>query len=219
MLAPVRGRSVETLALLPRLFSTAGMPFTLCVIVDGDTELAQQLSGARKSFPVLVNETREGYWHCLRRAAQETHGEFLVNLANDLLPGASWLKRALDAYRSTFGDGEGLIGFNDGVHFGEHAAHFLVKRTLLQRWYGADYFPVMYAHSHGDVEISVRAQEEGKFAVANFAILYHNHYFNGRKDDAVYAEGRERIDEDRLLFRHRLEHRWKAASVRQAQDV
>ena len=207
VLLPVRGRPIETSALFPRLVATAQAPYELAVVVDADRELYQLLRpqlGARVTF----NRTRQGYWKCLRQAARVTDGEFVVTLANDLLPGAGWLKRALDAHQMTFGQGEGLIGFNDGIHFGEHAAHFLVNRALLKRWYGDDYFPVCYGHNFGDVEISLRALEEGKFAVANFAVMFHNHWFNGAVKDVVYDEGYASNEQDRQIFLGRHNHNW-----------
>lgn len=158
---------------------------------------------------MILNEERQGYWRCLRQAAQQTQGDFIVNLANDLLPGMGWLKRAMDAHATQFGDGEGMIGFNDGVHFGEHAAHFLINRTMLQRWYGDDYFPVMYDHAWGDSEMTRRAIEEGRFAVANFAILFHNHPYNGKPMDSVYEEGFKNYEQDKRLFFDRMERHWK----------
>lgn len=211
MLLPAKGRHAATLALLPRLISTAGAPFNLVVIVDGDKVLARKLAACRKSFPVLENTQRVGYWHSLKRAAAETDGEFIVNLANDLLPGTQWLQRALDAYRLTFGEGEGLIGFNDGVHFGEHAAHALIKRSLLRRWYGDDYWPLGYDHTFGDAELSTRAQQEGRFAVAQYAVMFHDHPYTGGQTDAVYALGQAQTDKDKALFYRRMNHNWQAA--------
>jgi hypothetical protein len=183
------------------------LPYELAVVVDADKPLYQKLEphlGKR----VTLTSPRQGYWKCLRDAARATDGDFIVTLANDLLPGADWLKRAMDAHRATFGDGEGLCGFNDGIHFGEHAAHFLVNRSMLRRWYGDDYFPLMYDHNYGDVEIRMRAQAERRLAIANFAVMYHNHYFVGKFKDSVYQEGESTNLKDRATFYARQAHQW-----------
>ncbi len=205
---PVRGRHQETLALLPRLASCAGVPYRLTVMVDADPELYGLLR-AHLGERVTMNERRQGYWGCLRQGAQRTAGDMIVTLANDLLPGSQWLQRALEAHARTFSGGEGLIGFNDGIHFGEHAAHFLVSRSLLRRWYGEDYFPVCYDHTYGDSEMCLRAEQEGKFAVANFALLFHNHPYNGRPSDEIYAEGQAKTEFDKRRYYHRWQNHWK----------
>lgn len=205
----MRGRHPETLALFPRLTSTAGLPYDLSVIVDDDAALYQKLKPHLGDL-VRLTKYRQGYWKCLRDAARLTDGKFIVTLANDLLPGAFWLKRAMDAHQATFGDGEGLIGFNDGIHFGEHAAHWLINRSMLRRWYGDDYFPLCYDHNYGDVEVCIRAQEEGRLAIANFAVLFHNHYFVGQTKDDVYKEGEARNLDDRQIFFKRKAQQWNS---------
>lgn len=209
MLLPVRGRHAETLNLIPRLEQTAELPYNLIVIVDADSELQDKMQKQYPRLTLLYNPRREGYWRSLRLTAQKTEGEFIATLANDLLPGCGWLRRAMDAHTKTFGNSEGLIGFNDGVHFGEHAAHFLINRSMLKRWYGENYFPVMYDHTFGDSEMCMRAQQEGRFAIANFSIMYHNHPYNGKATDKIYAEGQELTDRDKKLFYRRLYNQWK----------
>ena len=112
------------------------------------------------------------------------------NLANDLLPGQHWLQRAVAAYAATFGDGPGLLGFNDGHHETEHSCHFLISRMLLDDYGG---WPVWYDHNYGDTELCQRAIADGLYAKAPWATLFHDHPYFGGDDDSVYAEGQGRV--------------------------
>ena len=86
LLLPVRGRASETLALIPRLSNSAEYPYKLTVVVDADSKLAGALTSIIPNENLFFNPTRQGYWKSLRTIAQKTTGEFIVTLANDLLP-------------------------------------------------------------------------------------------------------------------------------------
>lgn len=194
---PCLGRRLETIEAITRLRTTANYgAWEFIAVVDGDRTLHDAIGG-------MLSEKSIGYWGCLKLATQETTAPLIVNLANDLLPGREWLMRAVAAYRNRYGEGEGVIGFNDGVHAGATAAHFLVSRSLLHRWYGKDYWPLAYQHNFGDSEICERAKAEQLFAVAPFAVLYHNHPATGGQNDAVYAKGFSTWQADQQTFEKR----------------
>lgn len=200
---PCLGREHETLELIPRLRSSAGVKeWKLICISDGDHELQTKL--ARIWSPVYCTTEQVGYWKVLKLGTQEAGDvDLIVNLANDLLPGREWLIRATLAYYNRFGIGEGVIGFNDGVHAGAHAAHMLISRALLKRWFGDDYWPMAYQHNFGDTEIVARAQAEKLFAIAPFAVLYHNHPVTGHAMDDVYARSMKTWQQDQQVFEQR----------------
>lgn len=194
---PCLGRERETVESITRLRATAGYEdWELLIVVDGDKSLHDVIGGML--IPASI-----GYWGCLSVASKETDAPLLVNLANDLLPGRSWLGRAVNAYRSRFADGQGVMGFNDGIHAGATAAHFLVSRSILHHWYGDDYWPLAYHHNFGDTEICERAKSEKLFAVAPFAVLYHNHPVTGGKSDDVYSKGLSTWQADQQTFEKR----------------
>ena len=207
---PARGRLPQTQALIPRLVATAGISLELIVVVDGEPALAAALAQTcqEAGATLLEHPERRGYWQALRTGATATDAPLLVNLANDLLPGLHWAARALKAYRARFGSDPALVGFNDGIHTGAHAAHMLVHRALLEGWYGPDLWPLHYAHEYGDTELSQRAISEGRFAVAPFALLYHNHQFVGAQMDTTYQEGWATRQQDRALFERRKAAGW-----------
>lgn len=212
---PCRGRAAQTVANVRRLLVTAGLeqgPDTwhLICMVDHDAAVMGALANA--DLPVWRADTAQrGYWRALQQATDQWPAEFshLVNLANDLLPGHQWLRRAMDAYREAFGDGPGLLGFNDGIHELGHSPHFLIDRRLLERFGG---WPVWYSHTFGDTELCERAIAAGLYAKAPWAVLYHDHWITGGQPDAVYREGDATAEADRRLFEQRKRQGWPVVS-------
>lgn len=219
---PCRGRVDQTVRNVKRLLSTAGdVEWSLFCVVDGDdtvmTALVQLIEAEHYAPGRLYwkwlspdHGRRWGYWRALQSvtdAAPTTDAPLLVNLANDLLPGQHWLARAEAAYRATFGDGPGMVGFNDGHHETEHSCHFLISRSLLDRYGG---WPVWYDHNYGDTELCQRAIADNVYVKAPYATLFHDHVYFGGTDDAVYAEGRARAEQDRLRYERRRMNGWQS---------
>lgn len=208
---PCRGRAEQTVTNVRRLLATAGYTdWQLICMVDRDVSVMGALANA--DLPVWRMDTAQrGYWHALQQATDHwpefTH---IVNLANDLLPGQFWLRRAVEAYQQLFGDGDGMIGFNDGHHEVEHSCHFLISRRLIERYGG---WPVWYDHNFGDTELCQRAIADGAYAKAPWAVLYHDHPYFGGRDDAVYAEGRAQNEHDYQLFEQRRRQGWPRVSA------
>ena len=222
---PCRGRPGQTVANVKRLLATAGMPFKLLCVIDGDPSLQEALAipGTDVIFSTKWSSTppteRVGYWRSLvagtewvlRESTHMQTGEpyitHFVNLANDLLPGQHWLRRAVDAYQEAFpGENDyGLLGFNGDSHEVGHSCHFLIDADLLTYLGG---WPTWYDHNFGDTELCQRAIELGFYAKAPWALLYHDHPYWGGRDDAVYAEGRKAVSRDEQLYLERKRVGW-----------
>lgn len=209
---PCRGRAEQTIANARRLLATAG--YEDCVLIcacDDDPAVYDALKAsdvADRCNPVLLSGRVGvggplGYWRVL--ASVQAPYDLLVNLANDLIPGRHWLARGVAAYRARFGDGDGLMGFNDGLHGPEHSSHFLISRALLERYGG---WPIWYSHNFGDTELCRRAQQDGCYGKAPWAVLFHDHLENGAADDAIYQEGRASYERDARLFEERRRAGW-----------
>jgi hypothetical protein len=147
------------------------------------------------------------YWQALTRITTLIDSPLICNLANDLIPGHQWLQRGVEAYARRFGDGLGLLGFNDGHHTSAHSCHFLIHRDLLARYGG---WPVWYDHAFGDTELCQRAIQDGVYAKAPWATLFHDHPYFGGTDDAVYVEGRAKAERDQALYEQRRAQGWPA---------
>jgi hypothetical protein len=204
---PCRGRHEQTIANVKRLRDTAGAPFQL-IAVGGkpDFALLDQLA-AMDVYVLRSDVERVTYWQALAGATAQTEATHLINLANDLLPGQHWLRRAVEAYAGTFRGLSGLLGFNGDSHEVGHSCHFLIARSLLDRYGG---WPVWYDHSYGDTELCQRAIGDGLYAKSAWALLYHDHPYWGGQDDAVYQEGRALVDRDAALYEQRRRAGWPA---------
>lgn len=204
---PCRGRAEQTVANVRRLLTTAGdVDWQLICMVDRDPAVMGALANA--DLPVWRMDTeKKGYWYALQQATDYWRVDFthIASLANDLIPVGPWLRRAVDAYQSEFGDGDGLIGFNGDGHGVEHSCHFLVSQGLLSRYGG---WPRWYHHSYGDNELVARATDDRLYAKAPWSILAHDHPYFGGQDDQVYAEGRAQSERDRQLYEQRRAAGW-----------
>lgn len=206
---PCYGRPEQTLALVPRLLSTAGLDkdtWELICVTQGDAELASRLQ-ALSGIRILAGKSNVGYWRALKVATQFSTAPILCNLANDLLPGYHWMRKALTAYDATYKDGIGMLGLNDGIRT-DQSAHFLISRTLLEQWYGKEYWPTMYMHSFGDSEMCDRAKAMEKYVIAPFAVMYHNHFFTGMGKDEIYTLGQRSMNADHELYEMRKANQW-----------
>jgi len=205
---PCRGRAEQTVRNVRRLLATAGYSDWRLTCIGGESErdvlLACSAAGAHVRHILGVN--RLTYWQALTEETRLTDAPLFCNLANDLLPGQHWLQRAVAAYQATFGDGPGLLGLNDGHHETEHSCHFLISRALLDDYGG---WPVWYDHNYGDTEFCQRAIADGLYAKAPWATLFHDHVYFGGDDDAVYAEGRARAEQDRQTYERRKASGWR----------
>ena len=214
---PCRGRMVQTVANVKRLLSTAGYDNWHLYAIGGKDETDTLNALARLGVPTMTGiADRLTYWEALHEATAITSEPLICNLANDLLPGMHWLRRAIDAYADTFGidrygkPGDGLLGFNGDSHEVGHSCHFLISRQLIARYGG---WPVWYQHNFGDTELCQRAIHDGLYAKAPFALLYHDHPYWAGQDDEVYAEGRATIEQDQRLFDYRRKMGWPATKM------
>jgi hypothetical protein len=208
---PCRGRADQTVRNVRRLLATAGYSDwqLICVGAEHESRLLQQCAELGATIRHAPHRQRLTYWEALTLGADplSRNTTLFANLANDLLPGQHWLQRAVAAYQATFGDGPGLLGFNDGHHETGHSCHFLISRALLDDYGG---WPIWYDHAYGDTELCQRAIADGLYAKAPWATLYHDHPFFGGDDDAVYAEGRAKVDQDHALYERRRMNGWKS---------
>ena len=203
---PCRGRHEQTVVNIRRLLATAGAPFELIAVGGTDERVLLDTLHELGAVRVMRDAApRVTYWQALAFATEYTDATHLIGLANDLLPGMHWLRRAVEGYKQAFGDGPGLLGFNGDSHELLHSCHFLISRSLLERYGG---WPVWYDHNFGDTELCQRAIADGLYAKAPWAVLYHDHPFFGGQDDAIYAEGRAQTGRDEQLYHERRRAGW-----------
>lgn len=207
VIIPLKGRAEETARLVPRLIATAGHPAEWIAVIDDDPAVAAALRPvAPPELTIVERPERGGYWRACQQATRASSGELLIALANDLLPCRRWLWAGMVAYARAFGEGgDGVLGVNDGIHFGEHAGHFLISRRYLESMGG---WPTWYQHGYGDVEIVERAKQQGRFAIGPFFRLYHDHWANGRPRDPIYSLAISSDPQDQATYERRRRLGW-----------
>ena len=212
---PCRGRAEQTVCNVKRLLATAGrVEWQLWCVVSNihDPNLGTWIDEATDHRVQVVWRPEFTYWQALAYMCKhvDTLSPMIATLANDLLPGRDWLARCMAAYTARFFDGDGLMGFNDGIHGPDLSPHFLISRRLLDHYGG---WPTWYQHTHGDAELCARAQADGCYGKAPWAILYHDHPIVGAVTDSVYAEGSASIDRDATLYQQRRAANWPRVSA------
>lgn len=216
---PCRGRAAQTVENVRRLLSTAGAQYDrdwMLYLSGGMDEggmlsqIASQVAGDTGLSITLATGAAPqlSYWQALALITPLIDAPLLCSLANDLWACDDWLKLAIDDYRAAFGDGDGLLGFAGDGHGPQHSCHFLISRSLLERYGG---WPVWYHHNFGDRELCERAQQDGCYAKSTRAYLEHCHVERGlADDDAVYQAGRATYRQDEALFVERRRLGWPA---------
>lgn len=210
VILPVYGRHEQTLRNAARLIATAGCD-ALWVAAGGPDERPTLVELQGGGWSHVKADHSLTYWQALdqtTRALEPRGVDLLCPVANDLLPGHQWLARGLAAYRARFGEGPGLMGFNDGIHGPGHSPHFLIHRQLLADLGG---WPVWYRHNFGDTELCARAQALGLYGKAPWAVLYHDHHITGAGHDAGYAAGDTTARADQALYHQRQREDWPHA--------
>lgn len=121
----------------------------------------------------------------------------------------------LDQAQSATEDGFSVVGTNDlgnpRVVAGEHATHFLVRRSYVDEKGGSWDGPGVlchegYRHWYVDDEIVTTAKQRGAWAMAIDSHVEHLHPAWGKGEpDAIYDLGISFSEQDRVLFEARLE--------------
>lgn len=217
VIIPTKGRHDQLAALLPRLKDTAQYDDVEYIVVADDDQKGADIARLKAPWAKVINvPQRRGYWNACAVGQASATGQLSIALANDLLPSRGWLARGIGSYRRKFGERPGMLGANDGAQgvsvagdrvtvWLEHASHFLIHRDLLAHFGG---WPVWYDHSHGDLELSVRARELGVFGIEPLFVLFHNHWLTGAGRDEVYTLGEQQISRDEALYRQRRDRGW-----------
>ena len=152
---PIYGRKEQSVEAMRRLINTASYS-AVYVAVGGvaqvDTiDLCGRIAGVQRHVASPENCT---YWEALHYATQNASDDTLVvNVANDVLPAAHCLLRAMEWYNAAQ---DTMVGFNGDGHGDQHACHFLISMRRLRSYGG---WPLWYYHNFGDTELCTRAAQ------------------------------------------------------------
>ncbi len=155
---PTLGRPEKLRRLLTLIKERAGYD-NYEVIVKSD-EMPPNNAGAPKVF---------------KRAVDESTGELVMFLGNDVVPQANFVREAVWAMIRNFPELDGMIGLNDNYWQERHVApHFLISKKLLPYLEG-EFFHTGYNHTGCDNELRARVEMIGKYAFGRKAEIFHDH--------------------------------------------
>lgn len=144
----------------------------------------------------------------LKKCVDESTGDLVMFLGNDVIPQKGFLREAVWAMIRKFPELDGMIGLNDNYWREEHVApHFLISKKLLPALDG-EFFHTGYYHTGCDNELRARVEMMGKYAFGRKAEIFHDHpMMAGSKSDmdALYGQAYfgPRHDHDDQLYMER----------------
>lgn len=205
LLLPSAYRSRQLWSAVRSALDSTDQPLEICVsIVNTDSD---SVALSRRMQVVLDVRTYEEYqrgavyaWNKLLRRAS---GDVIVLWADDLVPQAGWIEKALDELDSL--GGHGLIGLNDLSSDGnEYAAHWLADRAFVKGELGGVMYPPLYKSWWCDREVTDKAKALGLYSWSKSSVVEHLNYTFGKSLlDRTYRDAALNHESDRLLYEQR----------------
>ncbi len=144
----------------------------------------------------------------LKRCVDESNGELIMFLGNDVIPQKGFMREAVWEMIRRFPQLDGMVGLNDNYWQEQHVApHFLISKKLLPYLEG-EFFHTGYNHTGCDNELRARVEMIGKYSFGRKAQIFHDHPMmaGSRSEmDALYAQAYSgpRHDADDRLYAER----------------
>lgn len=109
------------------------------------------------------------------QGVKESHGDYIVYLADDTEVEMGWLTQAFVCFKENFRD-RGLVILNDRHWEGTMANHFLCSKNIREELDGEIWSPA-YHHCGVDVELYCRLKAKNLIEFCENARITHHHYF------------------------------------------
>lgn len=218
---PVLGRPHRIVPLLASLTAATPEPHrVLFVCSPSDQVMIDACRASGRDVHVMAQDWREGdYARKINTALTVSDEPFILTGADDLHFHPGWLRAGL----RRFDDPKvGVVGTNDlgsrRVMAGEHATHFLVRRTYALEQGTIDepgkIFHEGYWHEFVDDEVVGTARHRDAWAMALDSHVEHLHPDWGKAPtDPMYARSGRRQQAGYRLFARR-QHLWQTERVR-----
>lgn len=150
-------------------------------------KLMQLRAGKQADYYIIDDVDRSGFMSVINDAVKRLDYDYYIYTAEDAYAGWRWLKIAFDHITDK---GAGLLGFNDGknMRFNDRLATFgMVEKNWMKQNYGGDLFFSGYHSHYADVELSLMAIRDGRFAYTPTSVLcevdYDKHSVNEKDKD------------------------------------
>lgn len=143
-----------------------------------------------------------------KRCVDESKGELVMFLGNDVVPQKNFLKEAVWEMIRKFPDLDGMVGLNDNYWQEQHVApHFLISKALLPHLEG-EFFHTGYNHTGCDNELRARVEMINKYTFGKKAQIFHDHPMmagSRTEMDHLYEQAYSgpRHDADDILYAER----------------
>lgn len=169
---------------------TVIMPTTDMVMAKKASKLMKSRAGYPCQVLIVEDINRSGFMATLQGAIDKNPSDFYVYTAQDAFVGNDWLKIAMKKMEET---NAGLLAFNNGRWGNKMAAFGLVRHEWMVKNYGGRLFYEGYKTHYADVELTLIAKQEGKFAYDGDAVMTEIDFDKDGKgtnaqDKALFAE-------------------------------
>ncbi len=145
-----------------------------------------------------------------KRAVDESTGELVMFLGNDVIPQKGFMREAVWEMIRRFPELDGMVGLNDNFWQEHHVSpHFLISKKLLPYLEG-EFFHTGYNHTGCDNELRARVEMINKYSFGRKAEIFHDHpmvyqYTKGNDDLYEQCYSGPRHDADDKLYKERAE--------------
>ncbi len=212
VIVPVLGRPQNAEPFMRSLRATTGLATVYAIAGPENTAEAHQatVEAWKTAGAEVITGPGVTFAEKVNRGYRATSGPWLFVVGDDVRFHPGWLDHA----QAVASDRYHVIGTNDlgnpRVTSGDHATHFLVRRSYVDEvgasWDGPGVVAHEgYRHWFVDDEIVNTAKQRGVWAMALGSRVEHLHPAWGKgKRDEVYDLGTKEADRDRALFEKRL---------------
>jgi len=163
------------------------MPTTKIDMANMAVKKMQERAGKPADYFIIEDFERNGFVNVVNDFVRSNKDyDYYVYVAQDAYAGEWWLKYALDEIMDK---DAGLLAFNDGKWNGKLAAFGMVEREWMLQNYGGDLFYKGYNANYCDVELTLLAMRDNKFAYTGESVMvefdFNKHGVN-RKDKRLF---------------------------------
>lgn len=165
----------------------------------------ESLDYPKELIDIYVVEGSDSVPIKVQKGVEQTHGEYLVYAANDMIFYPDCIFNAImDSMKMK----KNLISFNEGQLLpdnGNICTHFLIKRDLVNRIGGI--FDVEFNHVGCDNLLWYKCTKLNESYYSINSRIEHNHFSKTGQYDEVYEKGWKNANEDRLTLKNKI--KWK----------
>lgn len=167
------------------------LPWTQAKQAEETLEILVSRAGLAADFVMVEDSQKHGPAALINTLFEKSRSRLFGYLAQDVFPSRNWLVQAISAFKKT---NAGLLAFNDGKWGGRMASFGLADRLWVDTVYGGQsFFYPGYRQHYGDVELSLIARQEQRYAYdANIVMLEVDYKKEARSvlggDKKLFAE-------------------------------